>query len=261
MAHPTRFPTLNNMKILTRLPALVLTYLAIPFFASAQIAPSGIFREQPTPTPQPSPAQAPAVVTTPTDESTPAPKPEQKPTARTSEKPAQKAETKPAKMTPPPPVAEEDERPSGAGGGTVVKLRQMEREWEASSHNTATIQKMVADDFIGVTSEGKIVTKKTMLKGANDNKSDGASSVVSMDVRLYGPKVAIVVGTAKQTTKDKAGRKSTSSYRFTDTWMERNGNWQCIAGQATALPKSSDHASAFLPSNFQTGSNIPRRRY
>lgn len=246
------------MKILKHLPALAITYLAIPFFASAQIAPSGIFREQPTP--QPSPTQVPIEAATPTTQTTPAPKPEQKPAAKPSEKPAAKADTKPANRPSPAPVANHDESPPGTGGGTVVKLRQMEREWEASSHNTATIQKMVADDFIGVTSDGKVVTKKVMLKGSDDKKSDGSSSVVHMDVRLFGPKVAIVVGTARQSTKNKAGKKSTTSYRFTDTWMERGGNWQCIAGQATALPKSGDRES-LLSVNPQTGSNLPRRRY
>ena len=130
-----------------------------------------------------------------------------------------------------------------------------------SPRNTATIQKMVADDFIGVTGDGKIITKKTMLKESTDEKTDGSFSVGHMDVRFYGPTLAVVVGTAKQSTKDKAGKKSTTSYRFTDTWLERGGTWQCVAGQSTALPKTSDDSGTFLPSNFQTGSHLPRRRY
>ena len=249
------------MKILPRLLVPALAYLAIPFFASAQIAPSGIFRDQPTPTPQPSPTQTPAVATTPINENAPTPKPKRKPSAKMSEKPAEKAETKPANTPRKPPVADEDERPSGTGGATAAKLRQLEREWETSPRNTATIQKMVADDFIGVTGDGKIITKKAMLRESTDTKTDGSFSVGHMDVRLYGPNVAVVVGTAKQSTKDKAGKKSTTSYRFTDTWLERGGTWQCIAGQAIALPTSGDDAGIFSPSNFQTGSHLPRRRY
>jgi hypothetical protein len=240
------------MKILTWLPALTLTFLAIPFFVSAQIAPSSIFREQPTPTPQPSPAQTPAVTTTASTETPPPSR---------SKKQAAKAETKPTpKTSPTPSVAADDERSSGTDAGTVSMLRQMEKEWEASPNNTAIIRRMVADDFIGVTSEGKIVTKKAMLKGSNEEKADGQTSVGRMDVRLHGAKVAIVVGTAKQTTKGNAGKKSTTSYRFTDTWIEQGGNWQCIASQSTALEKSSDRSAPLSP-NVQTGSNLPRRRY
>jgi hypothetical protein len=264
MAFAIRFPGLRKMKILTRLIALALTYFAIPFFASAQIAPSGIFREQPTPTPasQPSPTQTPAVAATPGDESHPASKPERKPAAKTREKPAKKAETKPAEPPANPPVVGDDERSSGTDAGTVSMLRQMEKEWEASPNNTAIIRRMVADDFIGVTSEGKIVTKKAMLKGSNEEKADGQTSVGRMDVRLHGAKVAIVVGTAKQDIKDAAGKKSTTSYRFIDTWMERDGNWQCIASQVTTLRRRNSNSSndaASLPQ--QTGSNLPRRRY
>jgi hypothetical protein len=243
---------LNKMKFLSWLPALTLTFLAIPFFASAQIAPSSIFREQPTPTPQPSPAQTPAVATTASTETPPPSK---------SKKQAARAETKPTpKTSPTPSVAADDERPSGTGAGTVFKLQQMEKEWEASPNNTAIIKKIVGDDFIGVTSEGKIVTKKAMLKGSSEENADGSSSVGHMDVRLHGAKVAIVVGTAKLTTKDNAGKKSTATYRFTDTWIERGGNWQCIASQSTALEKSSNRSAPLSP-NVQTGSNLPRRRY
>ena len=73
-----------------------------------------------------------------------------------------------------------------------------------SPRNTATIQKMVADDFIGVTGDGKIITKKTMLKESTDEKTDASFSVGHMDVRLYGPKVAVVVGTAKQSRNSPA---------------------------------------------------------
>jgi hypothetical protein len=232
------------MKIPARLPALALAYLAISFIASAQIAPSGIFRDQPTPTPQPSPTQTPVVAVT--------ARTEPPPPVKSKEQPA-KAKTKPtADAAPTSPAVEDDERPTGAGAGTLSKLRQMEREWNASPHNTATIEKMVADDFIGVTSEGKIVTKKAMLKGASDEKAEGSSSVGHMDVRLHGAKVAVVVGTVKLRQKDDAGRKSTTTYRFTDTWMERAGNWQCIASQATELPGKSDRAAA--------GSSSSRRR-
>jgi ketosteroid isomerase-like protein len=246
------FPNLNKMKIFSWLPALTLTFLAIPFFVSGQIAPSSIFREQPTPTPQPSPAQTPAVPPTASIETPPPSK---------SKKQAAEAETKPApKTSPTPPVAADDERPPGTDAGTVFKLRQMEKEWEASPNNTATIQKMVADDFIGVTSEGKIVTKKAMLQGSSKENANGSTSVERMDVRLHGAKVAIIVGTAKLTTKDNAGKKSTASYRFTDTWIERGGNWQCIASHSTALEKRIDR-SAPVSSNVQTGSHLPRRRY
>ncbi len=222
------------MKILTQLSLLALTYLAIPLFASAQIAPSGIFREQPTPTPQPSADQTPVVATSATIETPRAVKPE----------------SQVAKAIPKARANTGRKQPIGAR--TVFKLRQMEREWQTYPHNNTTIQRMVADDFIGVTSRGKIITKKALLKGSNEKKANGSFFGGKMDVRLHGANVAVVVGTAKQS------KKSWTSYRFTDTWMERDGNWQCIASQGKALPTSSDRAES-APAEFQTGSNLSRR--
>jgi Domain of unknown function (DUF4440) len=44
--------------------------------------------------------------------------------------------------------------------------------------------------------------------------------------------VAVVVGTYREKGTSKDGTAFDRTFRFTDTWMERNGKWQCIAGQA-----------------------------
>jgi hypothetical protein len=51
----------------------------------------------------------------------------------------------------------------------------------------------------------------------------------NMDVHVYGPNLATVSGTTTEKGKDKGGKQFTRSYVWVDTWMERNGKWQCIA--------------------------------
>ena len=46
---------------------------------------------------------------------------------------------------------------------------------------------------------------------------------------VYGPNLATVSGTTTEKGKDKDGKQFTRSYVWVDTWMERNGKWQCIA--------------------------------
>jgi ketosteroid isomerase-like protein len=48
-------------------------------------------------------------------------------------------------------------------------------------------------------------------------------------VHSYGPTVAVVVGTAHEKGTGKDGKAFDRLYRFTDTWVERNGQWQCVA--------------------------------
>jgi hypothetical protein len=101
----------------------------------------------------------------------------------------------------------------------------------------------VADDFIGTSSSGKQGDKATLLAEAKRDNNTYTSAVSSdMNVRMFGPSVAVVTGIAKETGKTKAGKTKagktfTHSYRFTDTWVERNGEWQCVAAHAMALPK------------------------
>jgi ketosteroid isomerase-like protein len=120
------------------------------------------------------------------------------------------------------------------------RIKELESRWEASllNHDASTIEKIVADDFIGTSSSGKTGDKATLLAEAKRDNNTYTSAVSSdMTVRMFGPSVAVVTGIAKETGKTKAGKTFSHTYRFTDTWMERNGEWQCVAAHAMALPK------------------------
>ena len=59
----------------------------------------------------------------------------------------------------------------------------------------------------------------------------------NMDVHVYGPNLASVCGTTMEKGKDKDGKEVTRTYVWMDTWMERNGKWECIAEGVMELPK------------------------
>src|SRR5437660_1334407 len=54
-------------------------------------------------------------------------------------------------------------------------------------------------------------------------------------VHSYGPNMAVVVGTEREKGTGKDGKAFDRSFRFTDTWMLRNGQWQCVASQVMKL--------------------------
>ena len=51
----------------------------------------------------------------------------------------------------------------------------------------------------------------------------------------FGPNIAVVVGTAHEKGTGKDGKAFDRTFRFTDTWVERNGQWQCVASQVMKL--------------------------
>ncbi len=117
-------------------------------------------------------------------------------------------------------------------------LKDNESRWSAAiaKHDTATIESMVATDFIGVNSKGKVQNRRAMLAEVKSDKDTYTSTKAEqLDVHMYGAGVAVVVGMANEKGTGKDGKAFDRTYRFTDTWMDRGGNWQCIASQVTLV--------------------------
>ena len=114
-------------------------------------------------------------------------------------------------------------------------LKDNENRWANAyaKRDTATIEAMVADDYVGVNSKGKIQSRRAMLGEVKGNKETYTSEKNErLDVHMYGPSVAVVIVTAREKGTDKDGKAFDRTFRFTDTWVERNGQWQCVASQA-----------------------------
>jgi ketosteroid isomerase-like protein len=119
-------------------------------------------------------------------------------------------------------------------------LKALEERWEGSfvTHDTSIIEQFVAEDFVGTSSSGKLGNKSTMISEARKDKNVYTSAVSGdMIVHSFGPSIAVVTGVARENGKTPAGKAFSHAYRFTDTWVERNGEWQCVAAHAMALPK------------------------
>lgn len=202
----------------------------------------------PTPIPQPSPTRTREMLTAkPKKKSAVKPEP---PPAETPEKPAIKPTEEPAATTEKPAV-KSTEKPAAKPERTSVEtternfnkraeaatLKELEREWEASFSDPAVIEKAVADDFVGTSRDGKIISKRSLLREARRNTRPAPETVAhDLDVHFYGPNIAVVVGGAKQTDKNRAGQKVMHNFRFTDTWVKRAGQWQCVASQSILVP-------------------------
>ncbi len=120
------------------------------------------------------------------------------------------------------------------------KIKALEQRWEASyvTHDVSVIEELVADDFVGTSSSGKVGNKATMIAQVRQDKNVYTSAVSEdLVVRVFAPNLAVVTGVARETGKTAGGKAFSQAFRFTDTWMERDGRWQCIAAQAMALPK------------------------
>jgi ketosteroid isomerase-like protein len=175
-----------------------------------------------------------------TVEETPAPAATARSTTTTAESPAaaKKEATTTAKKE-----ATTTAAPKKAGSPTAAAspakkmsveaaLKDNENKWEASvaSHDPSVPQSLIASDFAGVYWDGKVMSKSWLMGEMKKDKDTYKSAVnEKLAVHSYGPTVAVVVGTAHEKGTGKDGKAFDRVYRFTDTWVERNGQWQCVA--------------------------------
>ena len=113
-------------------------------------------------------------------------------------------------------------------------LQAMERNWlnAEKNHNTATFDKLVADDWIAITPDGKRQTKAERAAEIIASDIDSAT-LGEMKVRVFGD-TAVVTGTDDEITM-KDGKKSTDHYVWTDVFVKRNGKWLAVASQTAQI--------------------------
>ena len=156
------------------------------------------------------------------------------PTAEKKETPSKAAEKSPS-----PAAAKAAGAHFGKRMSVDAALKDSENRWEAAiaSHDAVTIGSMVADDFVGVYHDGKIMSRSGVIAETKKDRDTYKSAAnEKLAVHTYGPNVAVVVGTAHEKGTGKDGKPFDRKFRFTDTWMERGGRWQCVASQVMKLP-------------------------
>jgi len=115
------------------------------------------------------------------------------------------------------------------------KLQAIEQAWlnAERNHDAAAFEKIVADDWVAITPDGK---RQTKAERAVEIKSSHTTSATlgDMNVRVFGD-AAVVTGTDDEVTVED-GKKSSEHYVWTDVFVKRNGKWLAVASQ-TALIK------------------------
>jgi ketosteroid isomerase-like protein len=113
-----------------------------------------------------------------------------------------------------------------------------ERQWAESvaTGDTSAIERILADDFIGVDPQGHLYTKQQMIdETRNAPKYFVSNRLNEVKVRFYG-KTAIAQGS--ETWQKRSGERG--RFVWTDTWLERNGRWQIVAAEDLIAPEKAD---------------------
>ena len=115
-------------------------------------------------------------------------------------------------------------------------VRRLKREWSDAivKRDIASLRRIIADDFTGIESTGRVIDKAQFINGIASGAEDVQSAnPEDIKVRVHGDAAVI---TGRHLVK---GVKKEGSYSpqilFTDIWTKRNGNWQVVNYQATHI--------------------------
>jgi len=113
-------------------------------------------------------------------------------------------------------------------------LQATERAWlnAEKNHDAAAFEKIVANDWIAISPDGKSQTKAERaaeIKAAHTT----SATMGDMKVRVFGD-TAVVTGTDDEITLED-GKKSSDHYVWTDVFVKRNGRWLAVASQTAHL--------------------------
>jgi ketosteroid isomerase-like protein len=117
-------------------------------------------------------------------------------------------------------------------------VTKLEQEWFAiqQANDWAKLSKLISDDFVIVDSDGSLGNKESMVAGYKEE----APRVVSLKMQVLvahavAANTVIATGLDDIATKSSGGGGDTVHRyeRFIDTWVLRDGRWQCVAEQIT----------------------------
>jgi ketosteroid isomerase-like protein len=111
----------------------------------------------------------------------------------------------------------------------------------ASRNDLAAHERFWADDLVYTASAGRRIGKADILREVREEgppkPGDEATVFTAEDVRIqqYGDTAIVAFRLVGTTVKD--GEKTANNYLNTGTFLKRDGKWQVVAWQATAMPK------------------------
>ena len=118
----------------------------------------------------------------------------------------------------------------------------------ASKNDIAMHDRFWADELVYTSALGRRKSKNDIMRElheeakATPKPEEGTAVYTAEDIRVQQYGDTAIVAFRLVATTDKAGEKTVANYFNTGTFLKRNGKWQVIAWQATALPKTPEPA-------------------
>jgi ketosteroid isomerase-like protein len=123
--------------------------------------------------------------------------------------------------------------PAANSEDTAQVITGLEREWVAAilAKDTATIDRLLAADFIGTTNDQKYF-KDDAIRDVQTGTHESLE-LNDIDVRVFGN---TAIATMSQDEKSKHAKEDFSGkYLFTNVWVNTDGQWRAVASHGSRI--------------------------
>jgi ketosteroid isomerase-like protein len=127
---------------------------------------------------------------------------------------------------------------SSSRNGEEGRLLALESAWNHAeqSKDAAALNQLLGDSLVYVDYDGTLLNKKEFLQVTlHNNVEQEQINNDGMTVHVYG-NAAVVTGLYRDKGIEK-GKPFFRRGRFTDTWVNQHGAWQCVASQSTLISR------------------------
>ncbi len=106
-----------------------------------------------------------------------------------------------------------------------------QRAESVASGDVSVLERILAEDFVGVDPKGNVYDKATMLADTREAPKYFASNTIgNVTVRFFG---ATAVAQGEENWVRRNGQRG--RFVWTDTWVYRSGEWQIVAAQDASV--------------------------
>jgi ketosteroid isomerase-like protein len=120
------------------------------------------------------------------------------------------------------------------------EIENLEAEWRTAlvQNDVATVNRLLADDYLGINPNGTLETKADAL-AAQRSGSVKISSIEpeNLKVRVYGE--TAVVTSKVQVEGHDGDRNISGLYHYTRVYSRREGQWKVVSFEASRIPPGS----------------------
>lgn len=115
------------------------------------------------------------------------------------------------------------------------QLGELDEAWNRAyfERDVSTLDRLLADDWVGLTVDHEVITKETLLGGQRRASGEAVITFTRGELWVFGD-TAVTTGSTAVSAPGVA-----IAQRFTRVWSKRGGRWRAVSVQVVPLAQGS----------------------